>query len=236
MSAVTTGAPPSAAERARANRVGILWMVAAMTAFIGNDSLVKSISERVPTAQMMVVRGVIAITLIALVAHRMGALGRIADIVRGWVVVRAGCEGIGTFMYLAALFQMPLANATAINLSSPMFIALLAIVFLGERVDRRRWLSIWVGFAGVLLVIQPRPDGFNLYAWLVLLATLVYSFRDLLTRKIPAGTPSILVTLATAAMVTAMAAVVLPVQGWQPMAWRDVGLLAIAAVFLSTGY
>lgn len=229
--------PPITPERrAQANRLGILWMIVAMTAFIGNDALIKSVGQRVPTAQMIVVRGVMAIALITLVAWRMGALPRILDIARGWVVVRAGCEGVGTFMYLAALFQLPLANATAINQSSPLFIALLAVLFLGERVDRARWAAIGVGFCGVLLVIQPRPDGFNAYAWLCLLATVVYSFRDLLTRRIPAGTPSILVTLATAVVVWLMAVCVLAVEGWKPMAGSDVALLAVAAVFLSTGY
>lgn len=227
---------PTVTNRARANRLGILWMVAAMTAFIGNDALVKIIIARVPIAQMIVVRGIMAITLIALVAYRMGALERIRDILRGWVVLRAACEGAGTFLYLAALLVLPLANATAINLSSPLFIALLAIVFLGERVDRLRWLAIGIGFAGVLLVIQPRSDGFNVYAWLCLLATLVYSFRDLMTRRIAPGTPSILITLTTAAVVALMALVVLLVEGWQPMRWSDVGLLGLASIFLSTGY
>lgn len=221
---------------AHANRVGIAWMVVAMTAFIGNDALVKSIGQRVPTAQLIVVRGVMAITLIALVAHRMGVLRRAAEVARGWVAVRAGCEGAGTFLYLAALFKLPLANATAINLSSPLIIALLAMVFLGERVDRLRWVAIAGGFTGVLLVIQPSAEGFNVYAWLCLLATLVYSVRDLLTRRIAPGTPSILVTLATAATVVAMALAVLLVEGWRPMQWRDVALLALASVFLSTGY
>lgn len=227
---------PTAAERAKANRLGIVWMIVAMSAFICNDAMIKSVGERVPMAQMIVVRGVMAIALITLVAWKTGALGRLREVLRGWVAVRAGCEGLGTFLYLAALFQLPLANATAINQSSPLMIALLARLLLGERVDAARWGAIMAGFVGVLLVIQPSPDGFNAYAWLCLLATLIYAFRDLLTRKIPAGTPSILVTLATAAVVWAMALVLLAAQGWQPMAWRDVGLLCIASVFLSTGY
>jgi drug/metabolite transporter (DMT)-like permease len=211
-------------------------MVVAMTAFIGNDAMIKSLGERLPAAQMIVVRGVMAISLIAVVAWKMGAMARIADVARGWVVLRASFEGIGTFLYLAALFQLPLANATAINLSSPLFIAVLAVVFLRERVDRRRWLTIMVGFVGVLMVIQPRAEGFNAYAWLCLFATLIYAFRDLLTRKIPPATPSILVTLTTATVVWQMAVVILIYQGWKPMQWRDVGLLAIASVFLSAGY
>jgi drug/metabolite transporter (DMT)-like permease len=226
----------SAAARARANRHGILWMVVAMSAFIANDAIVKAVGARLPAAQIIVVRGVMAIALIAMVAQRMGALGRIRENFRGWVLLRAGCEGLGTFAYLAGLFHLPLANVSAINLSSPLFVAVMAVMFLNERVDVGRWMAIIIGFAGVLLVVQPRADDFNVFAWLCVAATLIYAFRDLLTRKLPASTPSILVTLVTATVVWAMAAVVLGATGWTAMAWRDVGLLAIGSVFLSTGY
>jgi drug/metabolite transporter (DMT)-like permease len=211
-------------------------MVLGMTAFIGNDALIKAVGERLPAAQMLVVRGVMAITLIVLVARHLGALARIRDILDRWVLLRASFEGLGTFLYLAALFHLPLGNVTAINQSSPLFVAVLAMLFLKERVGAGRWLAIATGFAGVLLVIQPGLAGFNGYAWLCLIATLIYAFRDLLTRKVPPATPSILITLATAGVVWLMAGGVLLVQGWTPMQARDVGLLAIASVLLSTGY
>jgi drug/metabolite transporter (DMT)-like permease len=222
--------------RARANRAGIAWMVLGMTAFIGNDAMIKAVGERLPAAQMLVVRGVMAITLIVLVARQLGAMPRIRDVFDRWVLLRASFEGLGTFLYLAALFHLPLGNVTAINQSSPLFVAVLAMLFLKERVGTARWLAIGAGFAGVLLVIQPGLAGFNAYAWLCLIATLIYAFRDLLTRKVPPATPSILITLATATVVWLMAGGVLLVQGWTPMQARDVGLLAIASVLLSTGY
>lgn len=236
MSATPAHAAADTAEQARSNRIGILWMVLAMTCFIANDALVKTVLARIPSAQMIVVRGCMAIALIMLVAWRMGALVRVSELFRGWVGVRAGCEGVGTFLYLAALYHLPLANATAIYMSSPLFIGILALFFLRERVDARRWVAIGLGFLGVMLVIQPQAEGFNLYAWLCLLSTLVYAGRDLLTRKIPVGTPSIVVTLATAAVVVGMAVVVLLFEGWTPMLWSDVGLLALAAGCLSTAY
>ena len=223
-------------DRVRHNRIGIAWMILGMSAFIGNDAIMKAVGERLPAAQMIVVRGVMAIAVILLVAARMGALDRIRDVARGWVLLRASCEGLGTVLYLAALFHLPLANITAINLSSPLFIVVLAKVFLHERVDRARWLAIALGFAGVLLVVQPRADGFSAYAWLCLLATLIYAVRDLLTRKISSATPSILVTLATAGVVWLMAGLVMAFQGWTPMQWRDLGWLALTSLLLSTGY
>ena len=231
--------PASAPQRLdlhAANRKGILWMVIAMTAFMGNDAMIKALGERLPAAQMIVVRGVMAISIITLVAWRMGALPRIRDTLGGWVIARGACEGLGTFIYLTALFNLPLANVTAINLSSPLILAVLAMIFLGERVTPKRWAIIAVGFSGVLLVIQPRLDGMNAYAWMTLVATLIYAFRDLLTRKVRHDIPSILMTLTTASVVWLMAAGVLAVQGWVPMQWKDVGLLGIASVFLSLGY
>lgn len=233
---MTSGRGQALADRHRLNRQGILWMVLAMTAFMGNDALVKAVGARVPAAQLIAVRGVIAITLICLVARQMGVLGQVRGLWHRGVLVRAGCEGVATFMYLAALFHLPLANVTAINLSAPLFVALLARLVLGEAVHLGRWLAIGLGFAGVLLVVQPQPGHFNQFAWLAVLATLLYSARDLLTRRLPPALPSILVTLATAATVWGMAVVVLAVQGAVPMAWGDVGLLALASVFLSTGY
>lgn len=221
---------------ARANRAGILWMSFGMSAFIGNDALIKAVGTRVPAAQMIVVRGVMAIALILLVAWRMGALNRLRDIARGWVVVRAGCEGVGTFLYLAGLFHLPLANVTAINLASPLFIAVLARLIYQEQVSAARWLAIGLGFCGVMMIIQPSGEGFNIYALMSLAATLIFAGRDLMTRKIPPATPSILITLATASTVWLLAGGVLSWQGWAPMSWHDVGLLAIASVFLSAGY
>jgi len=221
---------------ARANRAGILWMSFGMSAFIGNDAMIKAVGTRVPAAQMIVVRGVMAIALILLVAWRMGALNRLRDIARGWVVVRAGCEGVGTFLYLAGLFHLPLANVTAINLASPLFIAVLARLIYQEQVSAARWLAIGLGFCGVMMIIQPSGEGFNIYALMSLAATLIFAGRDLMTRKIPPATPSILITLATASTVWLLAGGVLSWQGWVPMSWHDVGLLAIASVFLSAGY
>ena len=223
-------------DRASHNRIGIAWMILGMSAFIGNDAIMKAVGERLPAAQMIVVRGAMAIALMLLVAARMGALDRIRDVARGWVLLRASCEGVGTVLYLAALFHLPLANITAINLSSPLFIVVLAKVFLQERVDLARWLAIALGFAGVLLVVQPAADGFNVYAWMCLLATLIYAFRDLLTRKISSATPSILVTLATAGVVWLMAAVVMAFQGWMPMQGRELGWLSLSSLLVSTGY
>ena len=233
--ATTTTADSAAAARL-ANRRGIRFMVAAMACFIANDSMVKLASETLPAGQLIFVRGMMASLLVLAVARATAAPIAASQIGHRWVLARAAIDAMATFTYLVSLFHLPIANATAINMASPLFIVALAVPLLGERVDARRWAAIAAGFAGVLLVIQPRIEGFNGYALLCLAATLLHAVRDLVVRRIPAGIPSLAITLATAVSVTLLAGLLSIVQGWQPLGLREFALLACASVFLASGY
>jgi len=225
-----------AAALLKANRRGILAMTAAMACFIGNDSLVKYASQSMPTAQLIFVRGLMATMLVLAVARALGATRRIGDALQRPVLMRAAVDALATVLYLASLFNLPIANATAINLATPLFITLLAVIFLRENVGWRRWAAIGVGFTGVLMVIQPRAEGFNAFSLLCLAATACHAVRDLLTRRIPPGIPSILITLTTAVAVTLLAGSLSLAEGWRPFGLFELGLLAMASVFLAGGY
>jgi drug/metabolite transporter (DMT)-like permease len=220
----------------RANRRGIRLMVAAMACFIVNDSLVKFVSQSLPAAQLIFVRGVMATALVLLVVRATGVRLAPRRLVGGWVALRATIDALATLAYLVSLFHLPIANATAINMASPLFITLLAVLWLGARVDALRWLAIGAGFAGVLLVIQPRSEAFNAYAWLCLAGTVLHALRDLVTLRIARDVPSLGVTLATAVAVTALAGLLSLVQGWGELTGRHMALLAAAAAFLAAGY
>jgi drug/metabolite transporter (DMT)-like permease len=231
------GAAAAAATAAhRANLRGIRLMTASMGCFIINDTLVKVVSESLPAGQLIFVRGVMATLLILAVVRASGTPVAPQHLARGWVGFRSGVDALATFCYLLSLFQLPIANATAINMATPLVITLMAVVVLGERVGPLRWGVIMAGFGGVLLVIQPGAEGFNAWAWLCLLGTLLHAVRDVVTRRIPADVPSLTVTLATAVAVTLLAAGLAGLQGWAPMSGRQFGLLTCAAVFLAGGY
>jgi drug/metabolite transporter (DMT)-like permease len=189
-----------------------------------------------PAAQLIFVRGVMASLLVLAVARAMGATRRITEVARGWVAVRAIVDAVATVLFLVSLFHLPLANATAINMASPLFITVLAAIFLGERLGPPRWLAVGIGFLGVVLIIQPQAEGFNVYAPVCLLATVLLSVRDLLTRRVHARVPSILITLSNTFAVTLLAGGLSLIEGWRPLSAFELGLLAVAAVFLSAAY
>jgi drug/metabolite transporter (DMT)-like permease len=221
---------------AAANRRGILAMAGAMACFIANDAVVKLASAAMPTAQLIFLRGTMATAIVLAVAFATGALARARDTVHRSVVVRALAEALATVLYLTALFQLPIANAAAINLSAPLFIVVLAVAFMGEKVSAAHWLAVCTGFAGVLLVVQPGLEGFNAYALVCLLSALFQALRDLLTRRIAADVPAVLITLSTTVAVTLLAGALSLVEGWRAFAPRDLALLALAAAFLMGAY
>lgn len=221
---------------AAANRRGILAMAGAMACFVANDAVVKLASAAMPTAQLIFLRGLIATAIVLAVALAAGAFARIGETVRPRVLARAFAEALATVLYLTALFQMPIANAAAINLSAPLFIVVLAVVFMHEKVSAAHWLAVCAGFAGVVLVVQPGLEGFNAYAIVCLLGALFQAVRDLLTRRIAADVPAVLITLSTTAAVTSLAGALSLVEGWRAFAAGDLALLALAAAFLMGAY
>jgi drug/metabolite transporter (DMT)-like permease len=219
-------------------RRGILAMCLSMATFLVNDALVKLVSERLPMDQIVVLRGLFAsvIILVWLAAAEPWALRFIRHPGMAHVGWRAALDALSTFTFLWALFNMPLANISAINLSSPLMITVLAVLFLGERVHWRRWGAIGAGLAGVLMIIQPSGAAFDWFSVVALVATFLGAVRDVMTRRIAQEIPSILVTLATAVAVSAVAGVSVAVRSWTPIEMTDLLLLAVASLFLIGGY
>lgn len=227
---------------AQANHRGIVAMSLAMGLFIANDALVKYVSASLPAAQLVFIRGLFATSVLLLAAIATGAL-RPAIATTAWqqltqrpVLLRAGLDAIATMAYLSALFQLPIANASAINLAAPTFIALYAAMVWKERVQAARWVAIGAGFAGVLLIVQPAADGFNAWSLVCLFATVLQAARDLVTRRIALAVPSILITLATSCAVVLLTGPLSLIQGWAPIEQRHLVLLATASLFLSAAY
>ena len=218
------------------NRRGILTMTGAMLFFVVNDALVKWVSTDLPTPQLIFVRGVMTTALLLALAAWMGQLRLWRSALTRSVPTRALVDSLASFTYLTAVFHMPLGNATAINLAGPLFLTMLAVFFLHERVSLGRWALILLGFAGVLLVVQPRAGEFNSYAWLCLLAAMLHAGRDFLTRLVPAQVPSLLITLSTAMMVTLLAGVWSMFEPWRAMSTTHIGQLFAAAMCLAAGY
>ena len=215
-------------------------MSVGMVCFLMNDSLVKHVSESLPAPQLIFLRGLLATLGLFVLSVFLRQLPpwreTLGHISHKWVFIRSFLDGLASLVYLSALFNMPLANATAINMSTPLLIALLSALLLQHHISWRHWLIIGLGFVGVLCVVQPQADGFNHWAWVALAGTLCHALRDLSVYFIPDHVPSPLITLSTALTATVMAGIWALFHPWHsvtPLQWAQ---MAGASVFLSAGY
>lgn len=211
-------------------------MSATVVLFIFNDALIKLAAQTMPPLQAIGLRGVFATLWCALALLTSGAWRQVYRITRPTVLLRGTLEAITAISYLVALAFIPFAIATAVNLSTPLFLALLAALILKERVGWRRWSAIFVGFGGVLLVIQPRPGDVNGWTWLVVFASLAGAMRDILGRNVPTIVPNLVVSLSSAVTIAVVGCVWATVDGWRPVSMRGLELVVGSSLLLATGY
>jgi drug/metabolite transporter (DMT)-like permease len=218
------------------NRRGIISFSLAVVLFVINEALCKLVYDTVPANQILALRGLIATAVILVFAHMMGATRRIGAMFDRRVVMRSSVDLLGSYFYMIALFHMPIGNMTAINMASPLMMTAVVAVLLHEPVGWRRWSAIVAGFLGVLLVVQPRAENFNGYSVLALGAVICIVIRDLVTRRIDPAIPSLIVILTNVGMMAVAALTLALIEGWVAMGWREVGFVAVSALFIAGGY
>lgn len=219
------------------NMRGAAFMSITMAGYVANDTVMKLLSEQLNLFQAMFLRGIFTSLLIAGFCLFKGVLiYRIPKGDRLTVILRLVGEIGGTVFYLMALFNMPIANATAILQALPLAVTLAGAVFLSETVGWRRYLAIFAGFIGVLMVVRPGSDGFNEFSTFAIIAVGFIVLRDLSTRRLSTSVPSLFVSLLTSISVMSVGAILSFTEEWRPVSTSEIGLLILASLFIIFGY
>ncbi len=220
----------------RENGRAILAMMVAMAAFIVNDTLIKLASERLPLGEIIFVRSAIAGTVILAACLVTGTIRQLHHLKNRTVVIRTVAEIVSMLLYLVALFRMPIANATAILQALPLAVTAGAALFFNVPVGWRRWSAIIVGFIGVLMIVRPGLEGFDVWALVALASVLTVAVRDLVTRSMPATVPTLGVVLLALLSALVVGAGLFVTEEWVMPTQQELLWLAGAAGFLIVGF
>jgi drug/metabolite transporter (DMT)-like permease len=217
---------------------GAALMSASMAGFALNDTALKYGGSDLSLFQAIFIRGIFAVALMGIFAYVFGAfthLPKARDI--RLIGSRSLAEIGATLAFLTALFNLPLANITALLQATPLSIAFAAAMFLNEPIGRKRIAAIVIGFVGVMIIVRPGLAGFNAYALLGLLAVAFVTVRDLTARQLNPSIPSVLVAFVASVAITFTGGIgLLVTQSWRSPTGFEVRILALAAVFLMVGY
>lgn len=167
------------------NTSGAFCALAAIFCFSFVDLGIKLLSDAYALHQIVLLRSLVSLVVFLAIIMPISGGWRVlrtarpgAHLLRGMFIV---CANACLFLGLAAL---PIADAVAIFFISPLAIAVMSVIFLKEAVGPRRWIAIAVGLIGVLLIVQPGTDAFQLASLLPAVAAILYGAMHMVTRKV----------------------------------------------------
>ena len=191
-----SAATPAGRGTGHETRDGMLLFIGALTAFASYDAFAKHMLVSTPPTMVNLGRYVaIGVMAVVLLFRHQRAQGRAAIAPwrqphQGLLMLRALMLATVATSFMTALVVMPLAEATAIYFTAPLFMVALSPWLLGERVGRVQWIAVALGFAGMLLIVRP---GGSLPGWgtaAMGLAAVCYAMFQILTRRLSGLVPA----------------------------------------------
>lgn len=173
---------------------GIILVTFSMAAFAMEDMFIKSMSRGIPVSEVLVFLGLGGMIAFGIMTYvQRGTLAPLVhrDMRSPIMLWRNASEAVAAMFFITALSLVPLSTVAAVFQATPLAITAGAALFLGEQVGWRRWSAIGIGFIGVLIIIRPGSDTFQLAALLPLGAVITIAVRDLLTRQMDPSIPSV---------------------------------------------
>ena len=209
-----------------ASIVGIGLAAIGYFVFSLQDATVKWLAVGYPVAQLMFMRAVVILPF-CIVFGGVGVVRRaLTSPIRLRLVWRAVVLVTAWTAYYTASRDLQLAVLTTIYFSSPLLIAVLAIPFLKERVTGIRWLSLAVGFTGVVIAARPSELGHASAVGLALLAAALWAYANILIRQVVQGESTTVVLFASNLTIAVIGALVMPFV-WQPPGAHDLLLMLL---------
>ena len=168
----------------RNNLLGISSAIGASFFFSFNDMAIKFVSDDYALHQVVLIRSLIGmVVLLAIIVPLEGGLSVLRTSRLPMHIMRGLCVVVANMTFFLALAAMSLVDAVAIFFVAPMLITVFSVIFLNETVGPYRWIAVAMGFAGVIVMMRPGSDSFQMAALLPLVAAAAYAGLHILTRK-----------------------------------------------------
>jgi len=218
------------------NTKGAFLISLAAACYVMSDIFMKFLSSEISIFQITFLRGL----LVTFFLFSYCYISKASFFVREWkdrlvIAIRSILEVIMTYTFLAALFNMNVANANAILQLIPLVVLLGSFAFLRQSPKTHEWVAVSVGCLGAVIIIRPGALDFNFFTIHALVAVFCLAARDLLTVRLNKKIPSNIVAFYSALMLT-LASFLL---SRDPVYFGDLRnsfFILYTAIFVSIGY
>ncbi|TMV14894.1 DMT family transporter [Arenibacterium halophilum] len=213
---------------------GVLWMLFAGFCFVAVNALVKYLGPRIPAVESAFLRYLFGLVFLLPLVPRMFA-EPIAPRLWAQFVTRGVLHAAGVALWFYAMARIALADVTAINFLSPIYVTIGAAFFLGEKLAFRRIAAIVLALIGAAIILRPGLREISAGHWAMMLAALVFGGSYLLAKiTVDKSNPALVVGMLSVFVTVALAP--FAVTHWvQPTLW-EFAVLAGVAAFATVGH
>ena len=208
---------------------GIVLMCLSTVAFSIMHGLGRFVSEVLPPFQIAFFRNVFGLAfLLPLLMRSRFAILRTKQI--GLHALRGVINMAAMLMFFTALSISPIAKVTALGFTAPIFMAILAVLVLGERFRIYRWSAIFLGFVGMLIILRPGLVAIDTGALLVTGSAALWAVAMIII-KIQSRTESSLTIVAYMGIFLGIFSIAPALWVWQPFGLKTLGLMVLIGLF-----
>lgn len=201
-------------------RAGIFFSIAAVFCFSISNALIKWLVARYPIGEVVFFRSFFSLFPALLVVASQGGWSSLRTHRLPGHLLRSVVQFASMVAVFIAFSMMPLADAVAITFASPLFLTVLAIPMLGEKVGIHRAGAVLVGFVGVLIMVRPGPDIFGSGAPFALANAALGAYLGILIRQMARSETSSALVFYNVAFGAVFSLFLLPL-GWVTPSWHD---------------
>ncbi|WP_426230691.1 DMT family transporter [Pararhizobium sp. DWP3-4] len=225
------------ASSPRSNLRAAMIVLYAFAAFSGTDALVKLLAQNFPVPQVTFMVAMASLVFVVGSAVISGSGRSLWPRHPGLAFFRAALLAGDTLLIYYAFAALPLAEAYVLAFLSPVLVAVLAFAFLGERMSRLSWIGVLLGFAGVIVALQPGVTPMNSGHAAAIGSALLFAFSLVLLRRAKATesdgalVASLLLVLSVLSLTIAVAG-----EGFTPVVSKDITIVAAAGLLLFGGH
>lgn len=161
--------------------VAVLWFVGTMAGFIAMAVSARALHTSMSTFEILFFRSLIGVLIVLPFIARRGFVDVRTTNIR-WHGFRAAVQFSAQICWIYGVVHLTLSDLTAIEFSIPLFTALLAVACLGERMWLHKWVATVLGFAGVILILRPEGQAFNVAGGVLLFGSFLYALSGVLVK------------------------------------------------------
>ncbi len=172
------------------NFIGILSLTVGVLVFSLQDAILKGMSGDHAVTLAIVLRSIVGLPILLVMVAYANGLSALRTKRWGLLIARGLILLVSYTTYYMAFPVLPLAEAVALFFTSPIFVTLLAAVFLHEKVSPQAWGAVIAGFVGVLIILRPGSGLFEPAALLSLFSAAAYALSMVLARRYGADEPT----------------------------------------------